>query len=208
MGYEGFDEYDNGTLQDLKYLNDKGVNVDGNFSSMDPEMQSIEGMMHTELMKGAEVPKPKVVATDTMTGKRVTTSPNGFKVTEGAAPDTMEMSESAMADISAEKRREYNQAFQKMSNDLSEDDKVKTGIGRIATPSDIQFDAPSAGNQIAMQQKANLDLASTSAGNTTSVIDASNKINNSSSSSSNITVAAPPHIDKTHDAFGKTALNW
>lgn len=275
--YQGYGDIDNvedqkvESVHKLLYLQDQGIDVNGKFSSVDPNLRSVEGMMHTELMKGAEVSKPKVVATDTMTGKKVTTSPNGFKVTEGAAPDTMQMSESAMADISAEKRREYDQPFQKMINDLSEDDKekirqgarpsrflspeqretiqsgplarsqsstgrlaalkkfdlkakgmlitgepevnngpltVKTGVNRIASPSDIQFDAPSAGSQIAMQQKANLDLASTSAGNTTSVIDASNKINNSKSSSSNITVAAPPHIDKTHDAFGKTALNW
>jgi hypothetical protein len=251
--YQGYGDKDNIEDQEVEdvhkllYLNDQGIDVNGTYSEVDPELRSVEGMMHTELMKGAEVPKPKVIASDTMTGKKPS------------------------QEIMAEKRREYNKPFQEMIDGLSEDDKekirqgvpasrlisseqrktiqsgplarsqsstqriaalkkfdlkakgmlitgkpevnkgpltVKTGIGRIASPSDIQFDAPSAGNQIAMQQKANLDLASTSAGNTTSVIDASNKVNNSSSSSSNITVAAPPHIDKTHGAFGKTVLDW
>tara|TARA_R110002167_G_scaffold8150_3_gene37780 strand:- start:704 stop:3130 length:2427 start_codon:yes stop_codon:yes gene_type:complete len=85
---------------------------------------------------------------------------------------------------------------------------VKTEIGRIATPTDLQAAAPTAGTQIAMQQKANLDLASASSGNTTSVIDASSKVNNSTSSASQITVAAPPHIDKTYGMFGSTSLTW
>jgi hypothetical protein len=85
---------------------------------------------------------------------------------------------------------------------------VKTGIGRIASPTDLQAAAPTAGTQIAMQQKANLDLASASSGNTTSVIDASSKVNNSTSSASQITVAAPPHIDKTYGMFGSTSLTW
>jgi hypothetical protein len=85
---------------------------------------------------------------------------------------------------------------------------VKTVIGRIATPTDLQAAAPTAGTQIAMQQKANLDLASASSGNTTSVIDASSKVNNSTSSASQITVAAPPHIDKTYGMFGSTSLTW
>ena len=59
-----------------------------------------------------------------------------------------------------------------------------------------------------MAQKENAELKGENNNNGSAPIIAPSNINNSQSSVSNVTVAAPPHIDKTQSMFGITQLSY
>ena len=59
-----------------------------------------------------------------------------------------------------------------------------------------------------MAQKENAELKGESGKAIAAPIIAPSNINNSQSSVSNVTVAAPPHIDKTQSIFGTTQLAY
>ena len=64
------------------------------------------------------------------------------------------------------------------------------------------------GAQLTMAQKENAELKGESGKAIAAPIIAPSNINNSQSSVSNVTVAAPPHIDKTQSIFGTTQLAY
>ena len=64
------------------------------------------------------------------------------------------------------------------------------------------------GAQLTMAQKENAELRGESGKAIAAPIIAPSNINNSQSSVSNVTVAAPPHIDKTQSIFGTTQLAY
>ena len=64
------------------------------------------------------------------------------------------------------------------------------------------------GAQLTMAQKENAELRGESGKAIAAPIIAPSNISNSQSSVSNVTVAAPPHIDKTQNLFGATQLSY
>ena len=78
-----------------------------------------------------------------------------------------------------------------------------------STPLDNIGSIPSSdGAQLTMAQKENAELKGESGKAIAAPIIAPSNINNSQSSVSNVTVAAPPHIDKTQSIFGTTQLSY
>ena len=68
--------------------------------------------------------------------------------------------------------------------------------------------AKTEGAQLTMAQRENAELKGESSKVSSAPIIAPSNINNSKSSVSNVTVAAPPHIDKTQTLFGTTQLAY
>ena len=64
------------------------------------------------------------------------------------------------------------------------------------------------GPELTMAQKENAELRGESGKAIAAPIIAPSNISNSQSSVSNVTVAAPPHIDKTQNLFGATQLSY